>query len=721
MTPVGRAVERVEGHAKVTGGARYAADNVLPGMAYGALVLSTVASGAITGIDTARAEAAPGVVAVLTHLSMPRLTKPDAPYPKAFLPLQDATIRHDGQPVAYVVADTLEHAQDAAGLVEVRYEARRPRVVLDDAPGEEYVPPPRPEGPNEFLFGDPAAGLAQADVTVAATYSSPPHHHNPIELSTTVAEWTGGALTLYESTQSIGLTQQVVAQALAIPPAQVRVITPFLGGGFGAKAPVWPHTILTAAVARALRRPVKLQLSRAQMYTACGHQAEFRQQVTLGARRDGRLTALINISTQQLSRTEERLFNTSESAWLVYGSPNRHIKHLGVRLDLPTPHFMRSPEGPALFGLETALDELSYELGIDPVELRLRNYSDVNPENGQPIGNGNLAECCRRAADAFGWWRRNPRPGSMRDGSELIGYGMATEAHTFRSRQSSASVVITPDGRAVARSATHDIGTGTYTVMTQLVAEALGMPLTSVRFELGDTNFPPAGFSATSVTVPSVGGAVDKAARAARDAVLRLAVADPASALHGVPADRIVIENGFLFHAGDRSRRDSYAGVLSRHGQPVEGTGSHTNTAGYTTGAVFVEVRVDPWLGGVRVVRAVGAYDVGRVMNPRTARSQVLGGVTWGVGFALMERTTYDRNTGRVANPNLSTYLIPVNADAPSVEAIFVDRPDPRSPIGAKGFGETPVTGVPAAIGNAVFHATGRRIRDLPITRDKLL
>jgi xanthine dehydrogenase YagR molybdenum-binding subunit len=718
---IGRAVMRVDGYAKVTGSARYAADTAVPGVAHGFLVLSTIARGSITLIDTAAAEAVPGVIAVFTHLTMPRLVLPPPPYPKGFLPLQDATIHHNGQPVAYVVAHTLEQAQEAASLVDVRYSSQQPKVVIDDAPGEVYLPPAGPENPREVLRGDADAGLAQAHARVDAQYSSPQHHHNPIEPPATIAVWREGRLTLHETTQSISLTQQVVSQALAVPQDRIRVLTPYLGGGFGAKAPVWPHTLLTAALARHIGRPLKLVLSRAQMYSSSGHRAEFRQQIALGADRDGKFTALVNVSTQQVSRTDERVFNTSESSWMLYGMPNLRVRHLGVRLDVATPHFMRSPEGPALVGLETAIDELSYELGVDPVALRLRNFTDVNPETGARIGNQNLPECLRLAGDAFGWRERNPKPGATRDGSEFVGWGMAVEAHTYHARPSSASVRITPDGKVLARSGTQDIGTGTYTVMSQVTADALGVPLTSVRFELGDTDFPPAGFSAASVTVSSVTGSVDRAARSARETVIRLAVADPRSPLHGVPEDRIVTENGFLFLSNDRSRRDSYHDVVSRHGKPVETTGSFLNVPGYTTGAVFVEVRVDPRFGRVRVTRVVAAYDPGRVMNRRTARSQVIGGVTWGIGYALTERTVTDRNTARVVNPNLSTYLIPVNADVPQVEALFVDKPDSSSPVGAKGFGETPVTGVPAAIGNAVFHATGKRIRDLPITQDKLL
>ncbi|MFI9814238.1 xanthine dehydrogenase family protein molybdopterin-binding subunit [Saccharothrix variisporea] len=721
-SPVGRAVPRVEGYAKVTGGAKYAADTHVPGVVHGYLATSTIARGRITSFDVSRALAAPGVIAVFSHLNMPRLTVPAAPYPKGFMPLQDTEVHHDGQPIAYVVAETLEQAREAAGLVEVGYAVEPAKIALEDAPGEDFLPPPGPEGPYEVVVGDAHAALERAEVKVDHTFTSPVHHHNPIETSATVAVWEGDQLTLHDSTQSINLTQGVVAKALGVPPENIRVLTPFLGGGFGAKAPVWPHTVLTAAIARIVGKPVKLVLTRAQMYTSSGFRAQFSHRVALGGTREGKLTALYSFSKQTLSRTEHRIFNTSETSWLLYGIKDLHVRQHGVRLDVATPHFMRSPEGPPLFGLESAMDELAYEIGMDPVELRLRNYTDVHPETGNPIGNANLAECARRAAEAFGWARRDPRPSSMRDGREFIGYGMATEAHTYRSRQANAVVEIGVDGRAVARSATHDIGTGTYTVMTQVLAESLGMPMGSVHFELGDTNFPAAGFSAASVTVPSVSVAVDKAAHAAREQVIALAVASPESPLHGVPVERVVTENGFLFDSANRDRRDSYEGVLRRHGTPVTATGRHLNAPGYTTGVVFVEVRVDPWLGRVRVTRAVTAHDLGRVLNRTTARGQVIGGVTWGIGYALSEHTVIDRRTGRTLNPNLSTYLLPVNADAPTdVEAIFIDKPDPASPNGTKGFGETPITGVPAAIANAIHHATGRRIRDLPITQDKLL
>jgi xanthine dehydrogenase YagR molybdenum-binding subunit len=717
---IGQPVERVDGHAKVTGGAKYTADTPVPGMLHGFLVMSTIARGTVTAIDISAAKAAPGVVEVFTHANTPRLTAPPFPYVKGFVPLQDATVHHNGQPVAYVVAKTLEEAIDAASMVKVTYSAQPPKAYIED--GEAHLPPPGLDGPNDIVRGNPAAGLAQAEVKIDARYASPPHHHNPIEPHATIAQWDGTRLTLHETAQGISFTQAVVAASLGIPQADVRVIARYLGGGFGAKGPVWAHTLLTAAIARVVGKPIKLVLSRAQMYTSNGHRAQFAQHVTLGARKDGTLTALVNVSTQQQSRTSEMLFNLSDSSRMLYAVPNLHVRQEGVQLDVATPSFQRSPETTSHFGIETAMDELSYALKMDPVELRLRNYSEVNPETGIRWPSKYLRECYQLAADRFGWSRRNPRPGSTRDGHEFVGMGMATESHTFNAFPSSASVTMTTDGKVQAQSGTQDIGTGTYTVMTQVVAETLGTPLTTVTFALGDTNLPPAGLSAASATINSLNGAVSKASQSVRDAVIAIAVGDRRSPLFGVPVDQIDVDHGVMFVKARRYQSESYRAVMGRHGKPVTSTATVPSVPGYTTGAVFAEVRVDPRVGRVRVTRVVTAHDPGRVMNARTARSQVIGGVTAGMGFALMEHTVFDRRTARVVNATLSTYLVAVCADIPEITALFVDRPDPASPaLGAKGFGETPGTGVPAAIGNAVYHATGRRIRSLPITPDKLL
>jgi xanthine dehydrogenase YagR molybdenum-binding subunit len=714
--PVGRGLERVDGVAKVTGGARYAADRTLPGMLHGALVLSTIARGTITSMDVSAATAAPGVVAVFTHENAPRLNVGYGGPP----PMQNPAVTTNGQIVGYVVAETLEQAQDAASMVGVTYGAQQaPETVIDDAPGEVYLPPGQ-----ELIVGDPQAGLAQADVTLKGHYSSPTHHHNAIEPHAIVAVWAGERFTAYVGTQGVGGSLRSLAAAVGVPVADGRVVCEYLGGGFGGKTSVaaGPYAQFTLAIARVLGRPLKLVPTRAQLYSIIGQRAEYQADVTLGAKRDGRLTSLLHFGTQQLSRANEQLFNPNRSVQRLYGVPNLHTRAQGVRLDLPTAQFMRAPEVCAHFALETALDELSYELGMDPVDLRLKNYTDISPSTGLRFSSKYLREAYTMARDAFGWSRRVPRPGVTRSGHDYVGWGMATEMHAYDGGTASALVRVNPDGTVVATCGTQDIGTGTATVMTQVAAQALGIPVAQVDFRLGDSSYPPAGTSASSSTVPSVTGAVDKAAKTVRAAVVQLAISDAASPLHGLTADQVATEHGYLFAAGDRSRRSSYRDVVARHGAPVENTATSTNEPGNSCGAVFVEVKVDARYGRVRVTRVVGAYDCGRVLNRQTARSQVIGGMTWGIGTALMEHTTYDERTARVTNPNLSTYLLAVNADVPDLEVLFVDKPDPVSTaLGARGFGECPMTGVPAAIGNAIYHATGRRVRDLPITQDKLL
>ncbi|NYI77556.1 xanthine dehydrogenase family protein molybdopterin-binding subunit [Nocardioides panzhihuensis] len=720
---VGQGVERVDGRVKVTGAARYAADNEVADALHGFLTMSTIARGEILEIDTGAALAHPGVVAVYTHRDMPRLKAPAFPYTKGFVPMQDTRIHHHGQPVAYAVAETLEQAQEAAALVRVRYRGEEAVVRLADAMDQAEIPPDFRAKPNERVKGDAESALRQAAVRIDQSYGSPMHHHNPIEPPTTTAVWQDGKLTIYESAQGVVFSRMIVAEAFGLipdrtvdPGDRVRVIAPYLGGGFGAKGPVYPHTLLTAAAAQLVGRPVKLVLSRAQMYTSSGHRSEFNHHLQLGSTRDGRLTAIVSTSVQQLSRTEDGVYNASDSALDLYTSPNVHVRQLGVKLDLHTGSYMRSPETTAHFGLETALDELSYEIGLDPVELRLRNTATTD-------ANIRLAQCYRTAAEAFGWERRDPRPGRTRDGDERIGWGMATEFHSFGSIDSFASITIGLDGRATLRTASQDIGTGTYTVLTQVAADRLGLPLDHVTTLLGDTAFPRASISAGSSTMPSVVGPVDQAAMSARAELIRIAVGDPYSVLHGVPTGDVGLADGWLYALRDPRRRERVRRVMGRRGTNLVVHGERKNSPGHTYGAVFVEVRIRPQVGALRVSRVVAAYDLGKVLNRRTARGQVIGGVTWGLGFALMEHTMVDPNTARIVNPNLSAYLVPVCADVPSVEALFVDQVDSvREPsLGARGFGETPGTGVPAAIGNAIFHATGRRLRDVPFTQDKLL
>lgn len=724
---VGQPIARVESRDKVTGATRYTADIHVPGLVHGFLVMSTVANGRLTGIDTAAARTAPGVIEVLTHETMPRLRLPDAHgrYLKTFIPMQDDLIRHNGQPIALVVAETLEQAEYAATLVKATYSSRTPQVSLAEAMSEAFIPPPLGDGPNEIVRGDPQAGLREADVVLESEFTTPMHHHNPIEPSATTAVWEGDQLTVYETTQGITNSHTALYQMLGVRAEQVRVVSKYLGGGFGSKAPVWPHTILTAAAARVVRRPVKLVLSRAQTYTSNGHRAEGHQLVVMGAKRDGRLTVLRHVTTQQITRSDVVMFSSAEPTRMAYAVPNMHMVQRGVRLDLPTQSFMRSPEVMTTHGLECAFDELAYRLNLDPIQVRLANYADSDPETGRPLPGKHLRECYRRAASTFGWARRDPKPGSIRDRDGFIGWGMATAGHTAGGRPGGgARITIGVDGRALVQSGTQDIGTGTYTVMTQVAADGLGMRLDTVRFELGDTNFPVAYTSGASNTVPAVTSGVNRACVAAVRAVAAIAVADRQSPLFGTAVERIKADDGFLFVSDDPRRRDSYRAVLSRHGQPVQVAVAPVDTPlGFSTGAVFVEVHVDPRIGRVRVRRVVTCYDVGRVLNLRTVRSQAIGGAVWAIGFTLSEHTFVDPHYGRVVNPNFSGYLMAVNADVPDVQVEFIDRPDPDHSLslGARGFGESPMTGVTAAIANAVYHATGRRIRDLPITQDKLL
>jgi xanthine dehydrogenase YagR molybdenum-binding subunit len=721
---VGRDVVRVDGRAKVTGAATYAADQQVRGALHGFLTLSTITRGEITGIDTAEARAMPGVVAVYTHKEMPRFDLSEGFYFKGFVPLQDTRIHHNGQPVALVVAETYEQARDAADRVRVTYRTEPHKLSVGAVRNDAYLPPPMFGEPNEITRGDAAAALAGAAVRLDRSYTAPTHHHNPIEPHASTAVWNSDdRLTLFESSQAVVTFRDTLAGAFGLPPQNVRVVAPFLGGGFGTKGVIWPHTLLTAAAARLLGRPVKTVLPRTQMYTGTGHRAEFHQSIRLGAQSDGRLTAIAHDTVAQLTNTDENMYNSSIATHTLYACENVHVRQLGVRLDMPTSTWMRSPDMAAQFALETAMDELSYEVGVDPVELRLRNYARTDQHTGDPFTGKHLDRCYRMGADRFGWQRRDPRPGVTRDGDEYVGWGMATETHTYGNFPASAGVSLGMDGNARVSVASQDIGTGTYTVISQVAADAMGLPIEAVTTALGDTILPPAGSSSVSSTMPSVIPSVNRAAGDVRAAMIRLAVADRQSPLHGVPEDRVTITGGRFTDSANSARTDTYRDVVRRHGKPVEVVATVENTPGHTYGAVFIEVRVHRRYGNVRVTRVVGAYDVGRVLNRRTLRSQVIGGVTWGIGFALMEHTMVDQATGRVVNPNLSTYLVPVNADAPpSIEALFVDIPDPGSAgLGAKGFGETPITGVAVAIGNAIYHATGRRLRDVPFTQDKLL
>jgi xanthine dehydrogenase YagR molybdenum-binding subunit len=762
MTSVGTPLARVEGLLKATGTADYTADIPFDDLTYAVLLQATIACGRIVDIDTSAAEAAPGVVLVLTHLNAPKLPRMKAVAKggnaqQTVPALQDDRVRFAGENVAMVVAESLEEAQYAATLIRVEYDAQQPVVGLH---GESYPPFKVMGQPPDYRRGKAERGLETTDVTVEQTYRTPTQNHNPIEPNATVAHWDDdGGLTVYETCQGgVHLIRMGLAEALGIPmrkAGSIRVVSKYLGGGFGGKNFMWPQNILPAIAARQLGRPVKLELTRAQMYTSCGYRSETLQRVRLGASSAGMLTSIVHESTSTGSDMGEFPEPCAQITQMLYACPNVTTTHRLVRQNVGVPTFTRAPgEGPGSFALESALDELASELSLDPLELRLRNYAETDPEHDRPWSSKGLRECYLEGAERFGWSARNPEPGSMRDGRWLVGYGMASAAYSSLTWPAFARVRIRSDGSVLVRCATADIGTGTYTVMTQVAADALGVRPGDVTFELGDTRYPFAFPAASSSGARSVGPAVHAAALAARKKVAKLAVKDRESALFGVDADSLQASSGGrLALSDDPSRCDTYADVLQRNGvEHVEerrgygimpflyfsAPGAVPRPIGrliraatrpfagrYSTfdfGAQFVEVRVDPDLGVVRVSRVVGVFDIGRVLNPRTARNQAVGGITWGIGMALMEKTSTHPRLGKYASPNLSGYLVPTNADVPDIDVHFLDQPDPlANPLGVKGVGELTVVGMAAAIANAVHHATGRRVRNLPIGPHALL
>jgi xanthine dehydrogenase YagR molybdenum-binding subunit len=736
---IGQPVNRVDGPAKVTGHATYAAEFDLPGLAHAAMVLATIPRGHVRSIDRAAAEAAPGVLAVMTHEDAPRLPykqiaqrpQVDAQSGEQLHVLQDDQVRFNGEPVAVVIAETLEQAVHAAELVCVEY-ARSPAVTIFDAaqgrqPSEENAKAGRVP---ELGRGDVEGAMAGAPVRVEARYVHPREHHNAIEPHVTIAQWEGENLTLYDKTQWVDNDRKEIAHVFGMPEQRIRVVSPFVGGAFGSALRTWPHVTLAAMAAKRVGRPVRLELTRRQLYMAIGFRPHSEQHLTLGASKEGKLLALEHEVVQQVGRYEEYAETALSPTSHLYQCDNLRARYRLVEMDTNSPCPMRAPGVvTGVLGLEMAMDELAAELGIDPLELRLRNYADSDQQKGLPWSSKELRACYETAAERFGWSRRSPAPRSMQEGGLLVGYGMATAIYHSDRSGGSASVALTGNGTALVRSASSDMGPGTYTSMTQVAAETLGLTVEQVRFELGDTNLPYAPVHGGSITMASLGNAVVAACQAVQTKLAGLARAAQQGPFAGLAADAVVAREGGLARADGTGPVVPYAELLRQHNlgwieaeaqaQPGEETQKYSSAA---FGAVFVEVRVDELLGTVRVPRMVGAYDVGRVINPKTARSQCIGGMVGGLGMALEERAEWDVRFGKVMNANLAEYLVPVNADVPSLEAIFVPNDDRNfNPLGVKGLAEVAICGVAPAIANAVWHATGRRIRELPITPERLL
>lgn len=733
---VGAPMSRVDGRLKVTGGARYSAEMPVANVAHAVMITSSIARGQIRQMDTTAADQAPGVIAVLTPANAPRLpnhgeaaVKP--PSGRVLTLLQDNAVHYNGQPIGVVIADTLEHAMAGVALVHVTYATDRPNLDMATAPaGSTEFGHPAGSDPVATTRGNFTQGVAQATVSVDQTYTTPFETHNPMEPHATLAVWEGDHLTLYDATQGIFGVRRSVAKTFGLPPENVRVVSYFLGGGFGCKGSAWSHVMLSAMSARHVGRPVKLVLTRRQMFGPVGSRPRTVQQVTLGATPDGTLTAVRHVSTSATSEIEDWMEPSAVVTRMLYACPNADTDHHLAKLNIGTPTFMRAPgEASGTFAIESAMDELAYGLKMDPVALRLKNYADEDPQSHKPWSSKSLRQCYAVGAERFGWARRTPEPGSMRDGNWLVGWGMATATYPTRRSPASAVARILPDGRAWVRAGSQDIGTGTYTVMTQVAADALGLTPDRVLFELGDTNMPETPGSGGSQTAASVGSAVQAAALAVRSRIVQMALADTASPLHGAQEADVRVADGRMTLRSNASRGETYAALIARNGgTPVEaqsGAAPGPEKEQYSMhafGAVFTEVHVDRDLGQIRVPRVVGAYGVGHILNAKTARSQLIGGIVYGLGMALMEETHIDSRNGRYVNADLAEYHVPVNADVGSIDISFVDEDDPHvNPLGVKGIGEIGITGLVASVANAVYHATGKRVRDLPITLDKVL
>ena len=758
-SPLGQPVSRLDGPAKVTGQARYAAELPRPGLVHAVLVPATIGRGRIAALDAGPAERAPGVLAVLSYLNAPRLARPTPRPAGESLPvLQGPAIYYHGQYVAVVVAETLEQATHAATLLAIDYQAEVPRVDLLD-PAAATVRPARRFGPSgpalQTERGSQAQGLAAAAVQLRRTYYVPTLFHHPLEPLATLAYWEGEHLTVHDTTQGVSDTRRTLAEVFGLPQAQVRVVAAYIGGGFGCKGNCWTSTRLAALAARHVGRPVRLSLTRAQMVLANGHRAQTQQELTLGATQEGHLTAIDHHTRTHTSQLDTFTEPCGVITQTLYSCPNVRTSHELVRLDVSSPTFARGPgEAGGSFALESALDELAHELGLDPLELRLRNYAERDEQADRPFSSKAQRECYRLGAERFGWAARPARPRARQQGNWLVGYGMATAAYPANFLAATASVSYrATDGRVLVRCGTQDLGTGMYTIAAQVAADALGLPLAAVSVELGDTTLPAAPMSRSSAGAASAGSAIRAAGQQLRLRLLELATQDTQAPLYGLTAAELDVADGRIFARADPARHETYRAVLLRLALPlVEATAGAApglerpepglptpsppqaengqpappavpQYAFHSFGAHFCEVWVDEAIGRLEVRRLLGVYGAGRILNPKTARSQLLGGLVWGRSMATHEQTHRDPRTGAVLNPDLGSYHVPVCLDVPAdVQVLFVDEHDALvNPLGAKGVGELGIVGTAAAIANAVFNATGKRIRDLPVTPAKLL
>jgi xanthine dehydrogenase YagR molybdenum-binding subunit len=732
---VGKALDRVDGRAKVTGKAKYAAEYQPQNLAYAVLVQSEIAVGTIADIDDSATRKIPGVLTVVSHKNAIKLGAGKLHgFDNDLLVLQNNKVYHDRQNIAVVVADSLETANYAASLLKVTYN-RHDHVQTVAGKNIDAGKAPEDLGvqgeSSTVQRGNADAAFKTAPVKLDVTYTTPRENHNPMEPHAITAMWEGDKLTVYEATQSVFGVRSKLAHMFGVAEKNIRVICKFVGGGFGCKGSIWSHVPIAVMAAKLVGRPVCLSMQRQQLYGPVGFRPFTQQRIRLGADSDGKLLSIHHDGHNEVAKFDSFTEPVGAVSQHLYQCANVKTTQKLIELDIGKPTFMRAPgEATGTFGLESAMDELAYKLNIDPIELRMINHAQADQEHKLPYSSKSLEECYMLGSERFGWSRRQAKTGNLRDGKYLVGLGMATATFPVYRRKANARVTISPDGTALVESGSHDLGTGTYTIMTQIAADALGMPLEKVKFDLGDTNMPYAPVSGGSMTAASVGEAVTIACNKAVHQLAQLAASDPLSPLHSLPVDKISGQDSVLVYSEDASRKEPYTAIINRQKKKTiiaeasseEGRNSDRYSM-HSFGAQFAEVRVDPDLRTVRVARWVGVFDCGTILNRKTAMSQMYGGIAMGIGMALMEETLMDERYGRTMNADLAEYHVPVHPDIPpQFEIDFIDKPDYHAnPMGAHGIGEISITGSAAAIANAVYNACGVRVRELPITLDKLM